>query len=272
MFFIGVQHSAPAMRTRSLLIALLHGLLSPEVTAWTVTSPVGISRGDTLSVEKLAGASSQGRLGRTNQPYSRHVVAHHLSSKSEAEKFDSDWLQAELFLLNAPYEPSPDLDPETVARTICRSLQWVDYPRPTAGLARCYDFLTFECRKAVTARQGGGSVERFIEYGILSPALLPFMGAKIVNLGEASTLTPARPPTRGALISFPVQITGADVLTVQYQSGIARGGVAAAPPVTHMVVRLEQQRRPPFQHCWLVREVLDVRYAFAGDMGNAIPE
>jgi hypothetical protein len=180
----------------------------------------------------------------------------------------SDWIQAELTLLNAPAEPSPDIDPEAVALTCCRSLQWVDYPTKMAGLKRCFDFFTFECRKTVTARQGGQTVERFIEYGVLSPALQPFMGATRVEIGNV-TLTPAQPPLRGALASFPVVITGAAILSVQYPSGIERSGITSQLPVTHMVMRLEQQRRPPGQGCWLVKEVLDVRHAFAGDMGNA---
>jgi hypothetical protein len=189
--------------------------------------------------------------------------------EEESERDDgSDWLQAELTLLNLPTEPSPDLDPETVALACCRSLQWVDYPTELAGLKRCFDFFTFECRKTVTARQGGQTVERFCEYGVLSPALQPFMGATRVELGNA-TFTPAQAPLRGALASFPVVITGASVLSVQYPSGFDRQGISAQPPKTYMVIRLEQQRRPPGQGCWLVKEVLDVRHAFAGDMGNA---
>jgi hypothetical protein len=189
--------------------------------------------------------------------------------EDESERDDgSDWMQAELTLLNLPTEPSPDLNPETVALACCRSLQWVDYPTELAGLKRCFDFFTFECRKTVTARQGGNTVERFCEYGLLSPALQPFMGATRVELGNA-TFTPAQAPLRGALASFPVVITGASVLSVQYPSGIGRQGITTELPKTYMVVRLEQQRRPPGQGCWLVKEVLDVRHAFAGDMGNA---
>ena len=170
--------------------------------------------------------------------------------------------------MNAPTEPSPELDPETLALDCCRSLQWVDYPTKSAGLERCFDNFTFECRKAVTARQGGQTVERFCEYGILSPALQPFMGATRVELGSA-TYTAAQPPVRGAIASFPVVITGASLLLVQFPSGFDRSGIASQPPTTHMVLRLEQQRRPPGQGCWLVKEVMDVRHAFAGDMGNA---
>jgi hypothetical protein len=181
---------------------------------------------------------------------------------------DSDWVQAELTLINAPTEPHPDLDVTQVAILICRSLQFVDYPTPNHGLKRCYPFFTHDCRAVVTARQGAKSVERFLEYGLLAPALQPFMGATRVDLGEATSYTEAKPPFRGALVSFPVVIEGAPILSLQHPSGIERNGVAA-PPITNMVLRLEQQRRPPNQGCWMVREILDVRHAFAGDMGNA---
>jgi hypothetical protein len=187
--------------------------------------------------------------------------------EDEANDNESDWMEAELTLRRVPSEPSPDLSPEAVALACCRSLQWVDYPTNLAGLARCFDFFTFECRKAVTARQGGSTVEQFQEYGVLSPALQPFMGANRVDIGEG-TYTAARPPLRGAMVSFPVTIQSAKVLSVRYPSGIERGGVAE-PPIWQFVMRLEEQRRPPNQGCWLVREVLDVRHAFAGDMGNA---
>jgi hypothetical protein len=145
--------------------------------------------------------------------YSRDDDDDDAEEEEESERDDgSDWMQAELTLLNLPTEPSPDLDPETIALACCRSLQWVDYPTELAGLKRCFDFFTFECRKTVTARQGGQTVERFCEYGLLSPALQPFMGATRVELGNA-TFTPAQPPLRGALASFPVAITGASILS-----------------------------------------------------------
>jgi hypothetical protein len=52
----------------------------------------------------------------------------------------SDWLTAEFTLLNSPERPTPVLDPVTVATTVVRSLQWVDYPTPNAGLTRCFEF------------------------------------------------------------------------------------------------------------------------------------
>lgn len=185
----------------------------------------------------------------------------------------SDWLTAEFTLLNSPERPTPVLDPITVATTVVRSLQWVDYPTPNAGLTRCFEFLSWECRKAVTARQGADTLDRFVTHGLLSPALQPFMGAHRVDLGAGTYTAPPTSPFlssahRGALVSFPIVIHGAPIYSLQHMSGMNRTGVAAAPPETHMVMRLEQQRRPPLQGCWLVREILDVRHFFAGDMGN----
>lgn len=186
-----------------------------------------------------------------------------------AKEIETDWWQAELTLLNAPSKPDPDLSAESVAITCIRSLQWVDYPKPADGLRRCYEFLTYGCREIVTARRGGGkSVDKFVEHGLYAPALQPFMGASRVEIGDC-TYTPAKAPYRGALASFPVTITGAAVLSLQHPSGMDRDGITTEPPVTNMVVRLEQLRRPPNQGCWMVYEIMDVRHAFAGDMGNA---
>jgi hypothetical protein len=186
--------------------------------------------------------------------------------------FSSDWLEAELTLKSSPKFPNPDLLPHQVATICCRSLQWIDYPAVDAGLRRCYRFFTPECRRLVTGRQyssaADDSLEQFCQYASLSPALQPFMGATRVEVGDV-TLTPAQPPMRGALASFPIVIHGAPVLSILHASGMIRGGVASSPPTTHMVMRLEEQRRPPHQACWMVREIMDVRHAFAGDMGNA---
>ena len=68
---------------------------------------------------------------------------------------------------------------------------------------------------------------------------------------------------------FPIQIRTANVFSVAHLSGMERGGVSQYPPVVNMVMRLEQQRRPPNRGCWLVNEIMDVRMTFAGDIGNA---
>ena len=85
-----------------------------------------------------------------------------------------------------------------VAQLCIRSLQFVDDPYDNAGLIRCFPFFTWECRKQVTARKGGDTVERFCKYGVLSPALHPFMGAHRVDLDLGDvTILPSNPPMRG---------------------------------------------------------------------------
>jgi hypothetical protein len=122
----------------------------------------------------------------------------------------------------------------------------------------------------VTAGRAGKALGSFLEFGLYSAAFQPFMafmGASQIEMGNV-TYTPAQAPLRGALASFPVQIYGAPILAVRHLSGIERNGIASEPRITHMVVRLEQQRRPPNQNCWLITEMMDVRHALAGDMGN----
>jgi hypothetical protein len=190
---------------------------------------------------------------------------------STSSKPKQDWFEAELTLRNSPKGgPTPELDPEFVARWCCRSLQFVDYPTERAGLKRCFPFFTLLCRGTVTGRKGGDTVEKFCEHGGLAPALQPFMGASRIEIGEG-TLSKAPDSIfvrRGDIMSFPVTIYGADVLAFQHSSGLLRDDVGQAPPVTNMVVRLEKACRPPYEGCWQVKEVLDIRFAFAGDMGN----
>merc|ERR1740139_999657 len=187
------------------------------------------------------------------------------------KKNGPDWAEAELTLADAPDGPHPSLRPEAVVSAVVRSLQFVDHPTESAGLDRSFGFFAWECRKTVTARRGGDDPAAFRKHGLTSPALQPFMGATRVDVDfGGATFTPACPPTRGEMASFAVRIVGAPATTFRHsQSGIIKDGVATLPQVTEMVIRLERQRRPPVQGCWLVREVLDVRHAFAGDSGNA---
>ena len=235
------------------IIAVVFSL--PRTAAWGTVAPM----------RRRISRPTTNRIIHVNTPWHLHAT----NDKDNDEKSPvqtSDWKEAARILDVLPSEPAADLPPDVVAMAVCRSLQWVDYPTPAAGLERCFPFLTWQCRKCVTARQGGDTVERFCQYGLLAPALQVFMGAHRLDWGEA-TLTPAHPPLRGALYSVTVTVKGAPILSVRYQSGLDRPGVGR-PPTTQMIVRLEEQRRPPHQGCWLVQEILDVNHAFDGDLGN----
>lgn len=187
----------------------------------------------------------------------------HRRYATNTDEFSNDWNEAERAVSNFPEMPSPDIEPEDVLQSCLRSLQFVDHPTPSEGLKRCFPFFTWMCRKVVTARQGGDTVERFMQYGELSPALQPFMGATRIEVGDGTFTSGSN--TRGDLMSYLVTIHGSTANCLQHSSGFVKDGISSTPPVTNIVVRLERNRRPPMQGCWLIREVMDVNQAFAGD-------
>lgn len=172
-----------------------------------------------------------------------------------------DWLDAELTVLNFPSSPSPTLSAEHVAISCLRSLQLVDHPLPLAGLDRIYPFLTWQCRDAVVSSRTATPIE-FRKRAALSPVLQPFMGATKIQLGKR-TMSPGT-ATRGDIVSYPVVVHGAKVSAFQHKSGLIRDRVAAGPPRVDMVIRLEKARRPPLAGCWLVRDIVDIRFAKGG--------
>jgi hypothetical protein len=181
-----------------------------------------------------------------------------------AQRVSSDWFEAELTLRNFPKTPNPDLPAEHVARCCLRSLQFVDHPYPSSGLSRLYPFLTWECIRSITARSKVLDAKTFCEYGALSPVLQPLMGATRIELdAKDCTISPGT-KTRGEIVSFHITVYGAEVLAFQHKSGLIRDRVSQGPPRVDMVIRLEQVRRPPLAGSWLVKEIVDVRYASGG--------
>tara|TARA_B110001452_G_scaffold265721_1_gene270954 strand:+ start:1032 stop:1583 length:552 start_codon:yes stop_codon:yes gene_type:complete len=167
--------------------------------------------------------------------------------------------------LSLPMEPSPDLEPAAVVRTVCRGLQHADAPTPNAGLERLYRFTTFECRAALTARQGKNSVERFVEYANLY-SLLRCPSFSIV--GDATII--AGTPTRGALASLAVDVV--EPVGFRFPSGHERpASTEVQPPIRteRYQFTLSQERRPSLAGCWLVHAVLPMRehMMFNGDSG-----
>lgn len=71
--------------------------------------------------------------------------------------------------------------------------------------------------------------------------------------------------TRGEICVFSVGVTTARVMAFQHKSGLIKDGITATPPTVHMIVRLEQQRRPPLAGCWMIRDIIDAQYATGGN-------
>ena len=71
---------------------------------------------------------------------------------------------ARLAVLSLPTEPDVALEPADVVYAVCSGLQCNDVPEPDAGLARLFNFATYELPRGAAARQGKETVERFKKY------------------------------------------------------------------------------------------------------------
>ena len=168
----------------------------------------------------------------------------------------------ELASLTLPTKPCASLAPEDVAVAVFRGLQHNNVPQKDTGYERAFNFCSWECRKAVTARRGADTLDRFVEF---SDVLLPFLNAVKVAVEkppEGIKVTPGT-PTRGALCFVRVNAYTSKMVV---PGGEGNEDDASLVP-TSFVVQLQQERRPPLQGMWLIREITDVRHAFAGDAG-----
>lgn len=175
-----------------------------------------------------------------------------------------------LTALSLPAAPSESLMPEHVVATLCRGLQHNHVPDADTGLRRLFAFATYECRAALTARQGKDSVERFVQHAN-SPAFISLLGCKSFALCGEPTLIPGT-PTRGSMATVVVEVE--EDLGFRYRSGLERpeGERALKSTKEKFLFTLVQERRPPLQGCWLVKEVLPMRHhmLFAGDSGGTV--
>ena len=160
-----------------------------------------------------------------------------------------------------PMRPSPDLEPIEIVNACFGGLRTPDDPLPDAGYERLFYFCAYTCRKAITARMGADSLANFTKHTELSPAVQPFTRAARIRIVEEPTII-AGTPTRG-----PMATVGVDVFiapSFRHASGYEKE--SDAPEALRFAIRLQQERRPPKN--WLITEILDTRYAFAGDTGN----
>ena len=160
-----------------------------------------------------------------------------------------------------PMRPSPDLEPIEIVNACFGGLQQPDEPLPDAGYERLFHFCTYTCRKAITARMGADSLANFTKHTELSPAVQPFTRAARIRIVDEPTIIQGT-PTRG-----PMATVGVDVFiapTFRHASGYEKE--SDAPEALRFAIRLQQERRPPKN--WLITEILDTRFAFAGDTGN----
>lgn len=163
-------------------------------------------------------------------------------------------------LMQLPARPHPGVGPADTVFALCLGLQHNDVLAPSAGVRRLFEFCSFECRSALTARQGARSVERFVEYAH-SPAFVELVNAARFSV-SAATVT----QTRGDLATVVVRVDG-------WASDGAEAG-AAGPEASRFRWMLQRERRPPFEGCWFVTEVVAVKdyFVFNGDSGGTTTE
>ena len=98
-----------------------------------------------------------------------------------------------------------------------------------------------------------------------SPAVQPFVRAAEIRRSEATII--AGTPTRGDMATVAVDV--AIDAGFRHPSGFERrDDDDGRRELLRFGVCLQKERRPPLAGCWLVTEILDARYASAGDMGN----
>jgi len=160
-----------------------------------------------------------------------------------------------------PMRPSPDLEPIEIVNACFGGLQKPNEPMLDSGYERLFNFCTYTCRKAITGRMGADSLANFTKHTELLPAVQPFTRAASIRIVEEPTII-AGTPTRGTMASVGVDVFIAPAF--RHASGFEKE--SDAPEALRFAVRLQQERRPPKN--WLITEILDTRYAFAGDTGN----
>lgn len=156
--------------------------------------------------------------------------------------------------LQLPFRPHPSLEPAEVVRALSEGLQANDSPTDNAGLQRLFAFTTFECRKALTGRQGAGDIDRFIRYA-QNPVVNTLRNARAFQLHPATLIKATE--ERAALASMRSDVWGWET----------DGSEDDAP--RHVRWVLQQVKYPgPLQHAWLVHELILAEYIFLGDMGS----
>lgn len=169
-----------------------------------------------------------------------------------------------LKMMQLPARPHASLSTRDVVTTLCFSLQHNHVPQPDAGLRRLWEFCTFEAKSALTARRGARTMERFMKYAT-SPAFAKLVNARSFEILEETLI--AGTPTRGDMASIIVAVD-------DWESDGVADEYGEHEDARRFRWLLQQERRPPLEGCWLVREVisLDEQYLFNGDTGSTTTE
>mmetsp|Transcript_27976 Transcript_27976/g.70534 ORF Transcript_27976/g.70534 Transcript_27976/m.70534 type:complete len:223 (+) Transcript_27976:3-671(+) len=210
----------------------------------------------------LAFGSATGFLGGIRAP--RPSLP--LTAVTCKAQFARDDPSTGLGALSFPMKPDPSLTSEEVVKGLLGGLQHNDIPEPNMGLERFYNFATFTCKSALTARQGARSLQNFTKYAAREPVFSHLVNCEAFSLGESTLIKGT--PTRGDLASHIVCIQ--EPAGFRFSSGLERSeGVGEDVEVRYRMM-LQRERLPPLEGCWMVHECLCLKHGmlFNGDSGG----
>eukprot|EP00965_Chrysotila_dentata_P203941 6182045-Pleurochrysis_carterae.AAC.2 len=183
-----------------------------------------------------------------------------------------------------PFEPVPELGPAETIFVICAGLKYNNWPRLDAGIERLYHYLTPRGRVALaptppkSGLQGGVTLDYFLE-NAGSAALGSLLMCSHFKLVGDLTITPGA-ETRGRLATQMVEVINEPddaMLTALVTAprshheaildAVRRGvpppelpvPVTPVPRRAWYVFSLEEERRPPYQGCWLLKEMFPMQ-------------
>ena len=186
-----------------------------------------------------------------------------------------------------PERPVAGMTVEDTVHAICGGLQGNDTPSPDAGIERLFNFLTPAGRVAIApvppkaGAQGGVTLEYFLE-NAASKAIGSLMFCEKYALIGEPRITPGT-NFRGQLATQVIEVGNSpledetdEVATLralsaapdEFLQGIlhsVREGTPMPKPPDEALVRarfwvsLEQERRPPNQDCWFVKELMPLK-------------
>jgi len=194
-----------------------------------------------------------------------------------------------------PMEPIPDLAPDEVCRIVCTGLQRNNEPAPDTGIVRLYNWMTGPGRVSLAppppenGMQGKVSLEFFLAEAA-GPAIGSLMDCTRFQLVGESTITPGT-QTRGGLATQVVEVfndpiqppanpeeaalvallSAPDAYLEEVLAATREGRALPPPPAagplpqskipprSRFIFSLEQERRPPLEGCWLLKELYHMK-------------
>jgi len=194
-------------------------------------------------------------------------------------------------LLELPMEPVPELGPAEACRVVCTGLQRNDDPTPDAGITRLYNWMTGPGRVSVappppsSGLQGKVTLDFFLAEAA-GPSIGCLMDCTRFELAGEPTII-AGTQMRGGLATQMIHVfndapdvdpeEAALAAMIDAPDAYLEAVLAAArerrppplvppsagkseiPPFSRFLFSLEQERRPPYGGCWLLKEMFHMK-------------